>query len=66
VEKRERLKNIHEMGGQLNLKVLANHAKGTLLQMKDAAEKANMRASVAKSSILQVEVQVKRKQQSLP
>jgi hypothetical protein len=34
--------------------------------MKDAAEKANLRASVAKASTLQVEVQVKRKQQNLP
>jgi len=32
------------MGGQVNLRVISNQAKGTQLQMKEAAEKANMRA----------------------
>jgi hypothetical protein len=54
------------MGGQVNLRVIANQAKGTQLQMKDAAEKANLRASVARPSIVQAEVQMKRKQQNLP
>lgn len=65
-EKRERLKKIHEMGGQVNLRVLTNQAKGTQLQMKDAADKANLRASVAKPSIVQFEVQMKKKLQILP
>ena len=55
------------MGGQVNLRVIANQAKGTKLQMKEAADKEKLlRASVVRGSTLQVEVQMKRRQPNVP